>query len=489
MSVTVRATPRPVEPSAGSVDLLAVPFLRRLLLSRYMPLAFQVLTLIALAWVIYDGFFGSQAIDENFATIGVWSIFFWPVILTSLLFLGRAWCGVCPMGALTAAAGRWSRGWTFPRRLSNTSLSLAGFVLILWILRPILGLSESPIFTAWFFLVWSAVAVGVGLLFPARAFCRYICPLSAPLSVLARVAPVALRGGTSGQISSSCAGCKGHECYNGSQTVQGCPMGEFPAVMDSNAHCSFCLKCLKSCSAESRSKGSPLQIRLRWPLVELAQVRKPSVLDSLTVVALAGIFLWHMAIGHEPRMPGFLHAWSQSAQTLVPSMQLADVEYLVTFTSALVGLGGLLALASFLTARLARVSFRRAFAFSGYPVAALVAFRASGYMIGDVITKAGDWLNYLGSLFGVYVYFPSAPISWAYRPLFAATSYHLWGMLVTIPLAIGLPVACLLSYKLWRRLQPSQRGALLASLPAMAAMLAIVVVYEWAYLSGFQVIR
>lgn len=106
-----------------------------------------------------------------------------------------------------------------------------------------------------------------------------------------------------------------------------------------------------------------------------------------------------------------------------------------------------------------------------------------------MLTKGGDLLNYAGSTLGLHVYYPSALVSWSFQPLLAGTRYSLYSVLLTVPLALGLPVAWFLSYKLWRRERPSRGGALLAALPSLAAMLLIVLVYEWAYLAGFQVIR
>lgn len=228
-----------------TLDLLAIPLVRKIFLSRYLLPALQVCCLVLFGLVIYDGFLGVQAQEKNFA-------------------------------------------------LSNLSLSLLFFIFVLWIRRPILGISSSPVFTAWFVIAWALVAIVLGLLFARRAFCQFVCPISAPLSVIARVAPVELRAASGGRMNPICRRCSSRACYNGSAIVGGCPMGEFPAAMESNANCIFCLDCLKSCP-----ERSPLQIRLRWPFAELTQVKRPPLLDSLTVIVLSGIFLY--PYGYRPR--------------------------------------------------------------------------------------------------------------------------------------------------------------------------------------------
>ncbi len=465
-------------------DLLAVPLMGRVLLSRYMPLVFQVFGLMLFAWVIYDGFFGAQILEENFSTLGVWVLFFWPVILLSLVFMGRAWCAACPMGSLTAFAGKWTRGLSFPRSLQNTGISLTLFLLVLWILRPIMGISNSPAFTAWFFVIWAIAALTAGFFYASRAFCRFICPIAAPLSVLARVAPVELRAKHSSKLNPVCSECRGHECYKGSSVVGGCPAGEFPAIMNSNGQCTFCLKCLKSCP----TKGQ-LQIRLRWPFMELTRISKPLVIDSLTTISLAGIFLWHMAIGHEPRMPQFFMSWSNQIHQFATGMQHDDIAYLITFACALLAMGSLFAAMAFVTARIAKLSFKKSLAISSYAFLALVAFRALGYMAGDIITKGGDILNYLGSSLGIHIYYPSSLVSWAFRPLLNNTGYHLYGLLLTVPLLIGLLLSWFLIFKTWQQRGTTVGQTLLLSIPSIALATLIVAVYEWFYLVGYRVIH
>ncbi|MBI4333634.1 MAG: 4Fe-4S binding protein [Chloroflexi bacterium] len=483
-NVSTVARPLLVAVPAGKTktDLLNIPILRRLLLSRYMPLSIQVLAIFGLAWVVYDGLSGSEAAGENFATLGVWSLFFWPVVLTSQVFLGRAWCGVCPLGALTAAAGGWSLNWPFPRGLRTTGVSLLFFMVVLWTLRPVMGLSESSAFTAWFFIVWSAIAVAVGLVFVARAFWQYVCPIAAPLSVLGRVAPVALRAGVNGRLNPVCSRCQGHECFKGSAMVGPCPAGEFPVAMDSNSRCLLCLKCLKSCPSPGQ-----LQFRLRWPFSELVHERKPLLVDGVIVVALSSIVLWHMTMGHEPRMPQVFKVWGNNLHQFVPAMDHHAVEYLLTLSCAVAAMGSLFAVMSYVIARIARLSFRKYLAVSSYAFVALVVFRSLGYTTAGVISGGGDFLNYMGSLFGVHMFYPPALVTSVFRPLIPGTSYSLFALLLTAPILLGLLVTWFLAYRTWRSRSPRGR-ALLTALPAGTAAAIIVAVYEYFYLVGYKVI-
>lgn len=187
-------------------------------------------------------------------------------------------------------------------------------------------------------------------------------------------------------------------------------------------------------------------------------------------------------------MPHIFHIWSQGVHAVVPEMEHGNVEYLVTFVSALAAMGSLFATGAFVASRLAGVSFGKSFAISGYPFVALVVFRAMGYMAGDVITKGGHFVNYVASLLGIHTHYPAALVGSDLQPIIPNTGYHLSGVLLTVPLVLGLPVACFLTYQTWKHLKLSPARALVVSLPSNMAMVVVVVIYEWAYLAGYRVI-
>ena len=58
---------------------------------------FMIGLLVALT---YAAFFGPRDPRLNFATVMSWVVW-WPLLAISYLVIGRVWCAVCPMGALS----------------------------------------------------------------------------------------------------------------------------------------------------------------------------------------------------------------------------------------------------------------------------------------------------------------------------------------------------------------------------------------------------
>ena len=322
-------------------DLFNYKWIARFYRNKSYPLTFQILLVLALSIFIYDGFIGSENSDENLITLSLSGVFWYPLIFASLYFFGRSWCAVCPVGAIAGAFNRFSIERKFPRRLCNWGLPLLTFVIPLWGFREFgINVLREPLITAIWIVSVIAIAIIVSLIFKGRVFCKYICPITAPLAVMSRVAPIEVRTKTMathssmtnkheykeenlpslsksssmiikeipllskennnrqsrsivgvGKIDPTCKTCKTHDCYNGNEHVEGCPWEEHPATMTSNAACSMCMKCVHSCPP-----AEPMRLRLRMPFAELWQVFRPNIYEAFTILALIGIFntyLWH----------------------------------------------------------------------------------------------------------------------------------------------------------------------------------------------------
>ena len=87
--------------------------MNRLFRLTWFPLAFQLLTLVALILLIVGGLTadtGDMALagvlrNTNAANLIVWS-YWWPLIILSAIFLGRVWCTVCPIELVTSLASK-----------------------------------------------------------------------------------------------------------------------------------------------------------------------------------------------------------------------------------------------------------------------------------------------------------------------------------------------------------------------------------------------
>lgn len=106
---------RPVghAPRAHRVDLLAVPWVGRLLGWRHARTAFQIPLLAVAALLLVDGWFGDQLAPKNLAGVLPW-VQWRGVLILGLLVLGNVFCFACPFMLPRRLAKRWlhaSRNW------------------------------------------------------------------------------------------------------------------------------------------------------------------------------------------------------------------------------------------------------------------------------------------------------------------------------------------------------------------------------------------
>ena len=92
-------------PGEAHLNLLDVPWVRRLLASRALQPALQVPLLALMALVVVVGFADVQDGGKNLATKLTWTIW-WAGIIFTFFLVGRAWCLACPFGALNEWASR-----------------------------------------------------------------------------------------------------------------------------------------------------------------------------------------------------------------------------------------------------------------------------------------------------------------------------------------------------------------------------------------------
>jgi polyferredoxin len=275
-------------PRHWMMELTARPFRRALGLR---PLQFLLVmpTAGVVAVVTLSAAVGMDHPAMNFGAVFTWVVW-WGAILVSLVIAGRAWCLVCPLGALGEWLQRLSPWWRsstgaglglrWPRALRGLWLPTALFVGFVF-LDSGYGFAASPRMTAGLIVTIALAAAWVGLYFERRAFCRHLCPLTAFLGVSAMVSMLELRPRDAGRCATA---CKTKACFRGSALAWGCPMGEFPgAGMDTNLNCILCTECLKSCPSEN------LSLRLRAPGHDLHAMRRPRVDGAVAAAVVAGL--------------------------------------------------------------------------------------------------------------------------------------------------------------------------------------------------------
>jgi polyferredoxin len=122
---------------------------------------------------------------------GLW----WPLVIASMLVLGRTWCGVfCPEGTLTEAASRHGLGLGVPRWLR-----WGGWPFVAFALTTVFGqlVSVYQYATATLLVLGGSTlaAVAVGFVYGKgkRVWCRHLCPVNGVFAILARLSPLHFR--------------------------------------------------------------------------------------------------------------------------------------------------------------------------------------------------------------------------------------------------------------------------------------------------------
>jgi transcriptional regulator with GAF, ATPase, and Fis domain/polyferredoxin len=257
-SETIFLGPPPVAPQGFNWLTLPAPVVRFGV--RILPRVFQVAAAAIIGFILYECFFGPPVEEMNLGTILVWSVW-WPFLAFSFLVAGRVWCAVCPMGQASAAVRPfWKNKLKVPGWLKkyDTFLVMGGFTAIVWV-EEATDMRHSPAATGLLLLSILVGAISFGLLFPRRTWCRYVCPLGGLAGVCASSSIVQLRP----TFDICAAKCEGHDCFKGTDQVQGCPLFNHLMFVDSNQHCILCMNCVQSCS-----NGSP-QFSFRAPGREL----------------------------------------------------------------------------------------------------------------------------------------------------------------------------------------------------------------------------
>jgi len=225
----------------------------------------------------------------NFGTVFTWVVW-WGGLLVSFVLAGRVWCLICPIGA----AGEWLQrlsfwwrssrtaglGLRWPRRLRNLWPATALFVVFVFLDNGY-GISNSPRLTAGLIVVLVLGAAWTGLVFERRAFCRYVCPLTAFIGLNALLSALELGRRDAETCRSRCAT---KDCYRGNDRRWGCPMDEFPGGgMDTGLHCILCTECVKSCPHDN------IALRLKAPGRDLWTMRRPRVDGAFASVVIVGL--------------------------------------------------------------------------------------------------------------------------------------------------------------------------------------------------------
>jgi ferredoxin len=435
----LRARARLGVAEGARLNVLEVPAVRRALTGPWLQPILQVPLVLLTVLLILLGLGDTQDPARNLATKLTWTIW-WAGIIFTFVTLGRAWCYVCPYGGLNDWAERLARpARMFPRALRNLWPATAMFLLLTWADEQ-LGVVRSPAVTAWILILLAVLAVGAGLLYQRRSFCRYLCPIGGVIGLYSMLAPVELRA-ASGE---TCRADKTKACYRGSEHSYGCPMFEFPQVMDRNTYCTLCMECVKGCPMDNmalraRPFGADLWASAKRQFDEAYLAA--AMLGVATVVTAAMIAPWQAwMVGLGRLLPVNPIQWMR------PITYLSLVDSVVFFAVALAVGPGLVLGAAWLAERRVpaaeRLGLRRAFTTFAYAVVPLGLAMHLAHNLEHLLVEGPAVIPVLQRTAARFLGFGTGEPDWHIGPLVAPDLISWIQLAVLLALfAVGLAVA------------------------------------------------
>ena len=226
------------------MSLLNIRWIRSLLISRWFPLAAQIIMLAAFGLLVAGGLgvktsdadFAKVLRNTNLANLLVWSYWF-PLLVAAAVLVGRLWCMVCPIELLSSLAVRVGLRRKVPSFLKSGWLITIFYTLILIVGVHTLAIHRVPHRMAIYLLMLMSVALVISLVYEKRAFCSYVCPVGHLLGLYALVSPFEWRVNDTGL----CKKCETKDCFTKKNHYRmvgrSCTSNIYPPAIKNNQKC------------------------------------------------------------------------------------------------------------------------------------------------------------------------------------------------------------------------------------------------------------
>ncbi len=391
-------------------NLLEISWIKGLLQSKYVQPVFQIPLLAVFIILLILAFVDIQDSGKNLSVIVIWTLW-WTGIIFTFVLVGRLWCFMCPVGALSEWTSRiFKPRRQFPSKLQNLWLANLFFVLLTWLDIQI-GVVRNPVVTGSLLIGIAAAAIGIGMRFQRRTFCRYLCPIGGLIGIYAMFSAVELRS-KDGDV---CRNHKRKDCYLGNKRGYGCPMFETIPKMDSNNVCNFCGECIKSCPKNN------ITIRVRSFFKDAWATRKKSLDEAALAVVLVGVAIFVTGDMLEPWA-----GWMESAMKIFPA-QLLGIEYQYTvevltksilyFSISLLLIPGVILLAAAFSNRIAGVKnhsgLKQTFTKFGYMFIPIGISMHLAHNTGHLLNESGGIIPALQRVLNKYTSLYAGETNWS----------------------------------------------------------------------------
>ncbi|MBI2407582.1 MAG: 4Fe-4S binding protein [Gemmatimonadetes bacterium] len=307
-------------------NLLGIPVVKALLHSRWPQLVARLLALAGLLVAILAAVVGSPVGSHNIGIVLVWIAWWALLILLILPVFGRGWCAVCPIpmpaewlqhGAVLGPGGPGiGLKRRMPAALRNIWLQNVAFTGLALCSAVVL---TQPRVTGWVLLLCLLVALGMGLVYERRSFCRYVCPVGGFIGLYAQLAPVGLRV----RDTSRCASHTEKTCFVGSADGFGCPWMLFPGAVVKNTYCGLCMECVRTCPHDN------IVLNLRPVGADLCQPRGRRLDEAFKAFIMLGAAMVYSAV--------MLGPWGALKAAAYEIGSQAWLQYAVSFVSLVYG--------------------------------------------------------------------------------------------------------------------------------------------------------
>jgi len=307
----------------------------------WLLLLLRILFVAIFMLVIAAGLFGTVIPERNIATTLTWTIW-WTGVIISILFIGTAWCAVCPWDTLSSWLVKrrlWRRGTDgssltlrVPVWLRNVWPATFMFLALTW-LELGMGITTNPYATAVLALVMVGMAAIALSIFERKAFCRYMCPVGRTIGAYSDLAAVKL-----GPINDDvCVKCTSLECFHGTQDVEPCPTHLVMGYLKTNTYCTSCGACGVSCPHQN--------VNWRWQLNRVTDIAEQRInySEASFILILVALTSFHGVT--------MLPVWESMMQKL--AVMLNDKgQLLISFSIGMAAFIGILVFLYFITVKL-----------------------------------------------------------------------------------------------------------------------------------------
>lgn len=358
--------------SSTGVTITNNRVIRFLFTNKNVQHAVNLLTVAIFFYAIYRAAVGPTDSGTNFGNVAFFGLWWTPVMLLSLVFLGRIWCYVCPMGAIVRFTQRfglkrhfpmYTRKWVvFGLPVSVLSVTALSFAMARWPMYKV-GVAYTPRFIPYYWLTILGVAVGVSLVYQRQAFCRYVCPATGVMSVTSKFSPL--------------------EIAQKKRTGVQCATLEYESeFLSTDRRCTACMKCT------TENPDEDVELRFRWPGAKAVTERIPLVDEALIALVIWAVFPIDHVLGgpvEETTLVGNL-----------PGLLAPTAAYAVSIIATILAFTAVNRLASSWSGLDWKTSFTK-FGLAYAPLG--IMFTLGAHAIGGLLEDGGHTLNvFMGGL-------------------------------------------------------------------------------------------